>query len=307
MTDGRDDDRFTEEERRALAAWGTEDPPPELALRAVARAQAADAAAPGGLPAIGSGADGRRARARRRRRRAWAAALGALGLSGGALAFGVASAQSSAGTLLSVYLGCLVFGGILLVASLVGGHGEEGADHAGEAHAHDGGPEHAHGHEHSAHANGRAPGYLPLLSIRFWIFTLTFFGLTGVLLQGLALASPVVGALLAAAVGVGAGYGASRAFQSLMRDTVGALEGPEAHVGREGTLLLPVAPGQRGKVRFAAHGGQVDLVAETDGAESLPVGTTVLIVGMRGTTAIVERSVAARDGRARSEQEGTSP
>jgi hypothetical protein len=50
-------------------------------------------------------------------------------------------------------------------------------------------------------------------------------------------------------------------------------------VGATGTLLLPVAPGQSGKVRVEIKGRAEDFIANVveDGG-SLPTGTTVLIV-----------------------------
>ncbi len=277
------DDDFGPDERRALASWKTGEPPEDFAARLVAQAQAEEAR----LAQSGS----RRERVSRARHRLWAAVVVAgVALSGGS----VAVAEASAGGLLSAYVGCLLFGGILLVASLFGGHGVEDAGHGDVDHGGDhGGHDHHGSHEHQPVA--RTPGYLPLLSLRFWVFALTFFGLTGVVLEGLNVAPPLVVALVAMVIGMGAGYGAGRVFRRLMRDTVGELPGPDAHIGREGSLLLPVARGQRGKVRFAAQGGQVDMLAETDSAEALPPGTTVLIVGMRGSTAIVERSPGLRN------------
>ncbi|HMF41109.1 MAG TPA: hypothetical protein VKQ32_10455, partial [Polyangia bacterium] len=75
-------------------------------------------------------------------------------------------------------------------------------------------------------------------------------------------------------------------------ETVGQVAPDGGHVGREGELLLPVARGQRGKVRVTAGGVAVDLLAESDDDRPLPAGTTVLIVAMRGTVAVVERSPA---------------
>jgi hypothetical protein len=71
---------------------------------------------------------------------------------------------------------------------------------------------------------------------------------------------------------------------------VGQVAPDGGHVGREGKLLLPVARGQRGKVRVSAAGVTIDLLAESDDASMLPAGTTVLIVAMRDTVAVVERS-----------------
>jgi membrane protein implicated in regulation of membrane protease activity len=169
----------------------------------------------------------------------------------------------------SVYLGCLLFAGVLLAASAVFDHD----------HAHDGGAGHAH--------DGLG---LPLLSLRFWTFALGAFGLTGALLTWAGLA-PVVTTVAAGAVGLGVGWGAARALGRLARRPLGLLPAAEAHVGREGTLLLAVAPGQRGKLRLQAGGTVSDFLAETDGA-SLPAGTAVLVVGVRGNALLVERSPA---------------
>jgi hypothetical protein len=61
-------------------------------------------------------------------------------------------------------------------------------------------------------------------------------------------------------------------------------------IGHEGKLLLPTAKGQRGKVRIVAHGVNTDLIVETEEEHLLPAGTTVIIIGVRGTVALVERS-----------------
>jgi membrane protein implicated in regulation of membrane protease activity len=177
---------------------------------------------------------------------------------------------------LSFYLGCMVFGGLFVGASLLGGHDTDAGDH---------------GAGHDA-AHGTSSALLPLLSLRFWTFSLAFFGVAGTVLSAAgALAGPVLAAV-ASGVGVGAGYGASRLLGSLARRPLGLVASGEAHVGREGNLLLPVAPGQRGKIRLTVGGASVDLVAETDAGEPLPAGATALVVGLRGNVAVVERSPA---------------
>ena len=136
---------------------------------------------------------------------------------------------------------------------------------------------------------------LSLFGLRFWSFGAAFFGLTGVVLHliggpALAVAAP----LIAGGVGAAAGLGASTAFRTLARDTVGQVKGASALVGREGRLLLPVARTQRGKVRMPVPGGgHVDLLAESDDDDALDAGVEVLIVEVRGNVAIVERAPAA--------------
>ena len=74
-------------------------------------------------------------------------------------------------------------------------------------------------------------------------------------------------ALVSTGVGVAAGLGASATFRRLTGETVGQVRDAAALVGREGKLLLPVARGQRGKVRLGQPGGgDVDLLAESDEA-----------------------------------------
>ncbi len=234
----------------------------------------------------------RRERERRQRRRTvLATVLGAAALSagGGFIAWqAAAAALPSAVGAMTIYLTALAFGGILLVASLMGGH--DHADHHAGDHDQD------HAHDHDAGSVARAALVLPFLSLRFWVFGLAFFGLTGAILHGVGLTSPLAAAVLASAVGLGFGYGAARLFQTLAREAVGQLAPDGGHVGREGKLLLPVARGQRGKVRVTASGVAVDMLAESDDERPLPTGTTVLIVAMRGIVAVVERSPTPEQG-----------
>jgi membrane protein implicated in regulation of membrane protease activity len=182
--------------------------------------------------------------------------------------------------MLPLYIGSLLFGGVLLGASVLGGH-----DH--DAGGHDAGHDAAHG---GGQQNAAAAGLLPLLSLRFWAFTLAFFGLAGTVLTvgGLGALTPVV----AGGFGLGSGYAAARVLRGLARRPLGLLGDGAANVGREGRLLLPVRPGQRGKLRLSVGGISTDLLAETEGADALAAGDTVLVVGMRDNVALVERNPA---------------
>ena len=188
--------------------------------------------------------------------------------------------------MLAVYVGSLLFGGLLIVASLFG------AGHDTDLHLGDGG--HA-GHTGDGHDQSVASALLSLFGIRFWTFGAAFFGLTGAVLHvvggGLTAVAPD---FTRAALGVVAGLGASTAFRVLARDTIGQVAAASALVGREGRLLLPVARGQRGKVRVAVPGASdLDLLAESDDDETLAAGAEVLIVEVRGNVAIVARATPA--------------
>jgi hypothetical protein len=92
---------------------------------------------------------------------------------------------------------------------------------------------------------------------------------------------------------VGSGWGASWALGRLTRDAVGVLPEASSHIGREGKLLLPLRRGARSKIRLSIGGVETDLLAETDLETEIPAPSTVLVVGMRGLTAVVEPTPAA--------------
>jgi membrane protein implicated in regulation of membrane protease activity len=180
--------------------------------------------------------------------------------------------------MLSIYVGSLLFGGVLLGASIMGGHADGHVDPAAA-----GGADGA-GHEHDY-------SRLPFLSLRFWAFAAAFFGLSGAALTVFG-ALGALTPLVAGGVGLGCGYVSARVLSGLSRNSVGLLGDANAHLGREGRVLLPLGRGQRGKIRLQIGGTSTDLVAETDSEATLAPGDTALIVGMRGNVALVERNPA---------------
>ncbi len=180
----------------------------------------------------------------------------------------------------AIYLGSLLFGGVLIAASAL-----VGADHGAEIH---GGGDAGHG---GGHAQNQGPAWVSLFGLRFWSFGCMFLGVTGLVLR--AIGWSALAPLVSVGVGVAAGLGASATFRRLTGETVGQVRDAAALVGREGKLLLPVARGQRGKVRLGQPGGgDVDLLAESD--EALASGAEVLIVEVRGNVAVVARAPAER-------------
>jgi membrane protein implicated in regulation of membrane protease activity len=171
-----------------------------------------------------------------------------------------------------LYLLALVLGGGLLLVQLAGG-GHHGLDHAFGA-DHLGGPGH--------HPAG-GPGMLSTRSVTYGLFA---FGFVGVALHVLALTGPR-GAF---AVAASAGIATTLAVGTTLR-AVGdpAASGEAALVearGTKGRVLIPMAPGQPGKVRVQIKGQTVDLVATTDG-RVLEAGSEVMVVDVKGDVAEV--------------------
>lgn len=168
--------------------------------------------------------------------------------------------------MLTIYLAALGFGATLLIATLVFGDGQ------GEATVgHDLGAGHVDGH-------GDAFGWLPVTSLRFWVFLLAFGGLTGTVLTYATSASPAMVAAAASAVGWVSGVGMVAAMRGLQRGAGSELRLAELG-GETAEVVVAVGGGQVGKVRVTAKGRVFDLLAETDDAERFAIGAKVMIVG----------------------------
>jgi membrane protein implicated in regulation of membrane protease activity len=173
----------------------------------------------------------------------------------------------------NLYLGAVAFGVTLLVASFV--LGGKDTDHGDGGHA------------------DMGMAWAPFGSLRFWVFFFTFGGGAGFALTKLG-SSAVVAGIGAAAIGWVAGGLAVTVIRSMTKHSASSELAAGELVGSTGTLLLPVAPGQPGKVRVEIKGRAEDFVANVveDGG-NLPTGTTVLIVaeGERGSLLVAKHDV----------------
>lgn len=179
--------------------------------------------------------------------------------------------------MLYVFVGALVIGGVLLGASILtgDGHGDVGHDVGGI--------------EVDADAIDAVVG--SFRSLRFWIFFLAFFGLTGTALLTLdVVRSPLVVTPVALALGLAAGGFAVWAFRFIDRRESNSMAGSDDFVGKSGRVLVRIAPDASGKLRVQAKGSTVDLLAKSD--EVLDVGADALIIEMDGTVARVARADA---------------
>lgn len=122
-----------------------------------------------------------------------------------------------------------------------------------------------------------------------------FFGAFGFVTG--ALIDPVgpVAALAGVAAGVGFGIGAARlsnAFRSMPTDPTDAQADLLASLGR---IVTPPAPGRYGEVLLTRPAGPVKVACTAD--ESLPLGTTVVVVDVRSSTLVAVEPFDAADPR----------
>lgn len=165
----------------------------------------------------------------------------------------------------NLYLFALVLGGITLVATVALGKGD-------------------------APTRRRSP----LASPRFWTFGLTFFGLTGLVLEALRVVDEAhLVAGLAAAVGVCTGVLAHAILGGLGRSETSTAADERDFVGKTGRVLVPFGADGLGKVRLTIKGTTVDVLARTDEAEPFVAGETALIIHMQDTVAAVLRPASS--------------
>lgn len=210
--------------------------------------------------------------------------------------------------MIAFYLGAFLFGGIVLGASmLLGGHDDGDAEAHGDAEVEAeadadaeieaDGADHDHDHGHGAfdkaidkHVDLKSGDlqwfWLPFLSVRFWTFFAASFGATGLALSLVGPGEPWTG-LISTPFGLGIGYAAALAFRRVQGDQVSGDVGLGRYVGLEAKVIVPVRPGEVGKIAVDALSGRLELPARTRDGKVLEHGATVLIADIDHGTADV--------------------
>ena len=192
--------------------------------------------------------------------------------------------------MLSIYIFSLVVGGGLLGMSLLG-------DFFGDADADLGGAEvdgdlaaALGGDGAEVASDGAEVG--KLLSLRSLTYALFGFGGAGLVLH-LAWGGPaLVGAMVAAGMGIGSGALVSTVFGYLKRTEAGEIASEASLVGRQGTVTLPVGAGETGRVRLTSGHRQFGMRARSDDPEALETSGAQLDVGRRVVVTEVRDGVA---------------
>jgi membrane protein implicated in regulation of membrane protease activity len=189
--------------------------------------------------------------------------------------------------LIYLYLFALILGGVLVLASiLLGGHGETDAD----ADAGAGLDKDLPVLEGQAGDISGVDVFWAFRSIRFWTFFLAFFGMTGLVLDGLGLVgSSIVAAILATGMGAASGFVAAGLMRWLGRDESGHIASSSDYVGKTVRVLLPVGRDQVGKVRLELRGASVDVLATTDEEGPITSEEEAIIIEMDGPRARIAR------------------
>jgi membrane protein implicated in regulation of membrane protease activity len=176
--------------------------------------------------------------------------------------------------MLLLYWMCCLIGGLFVALSMVGGL--DGAEFDSEFEI-DMGVERSPAEERSPLQRPRL--WLPIFSLRFWIFAVCFFGLTGVLLSRTDLLPPQV-LLLAVGVGVICGSIVAIILRQLGRRRIDSLVRETDYVGLSGTVEIPFDANSRGKIQLYIRGTTLGVVALTDDPQGFQPGDRVFVVSM---------------------------
>lgn len=193
--------------------------------------------------------------------------------------------------LIYLYLFAFGLGGVLLLGSIFIGDKDADAGDGGG----DGGGDTDTAAQHFDNGVGEAHGSLAglftaFLSLRFWMFFLAFFGLTGLVLDGLDLVdSALVGLVAAVFMGLATGQGTVAVFRRLATSETSTAAGAADYIGRSGRVLVGFGAGDLGKVRLTLKGTTVDVLATTDEERAFSPGDEALVIAMNDTTAVVTR------------------
>jgi len=187
----------------------------------------------------------------------------------------------------TVYLGCAILGGTILVCQFVmtlvglGDHHDIGGDHdiahdighdgAGHEHAHEG----AHAHDSS--------WFVGILTFRTIVAALTFFGLAGKFGTASNFEPPATLAM-AAAAGVAAMFLVAWMMRALHRLRAEGTVRIDRAVGATGTVYLTVPANKSGagKVTLTLQERTMEYEAVTSEQNELPTGTKVVAVAVLG-------------------------
>ncbi len=192
--------------------------------------------------------------------------------------------------MITLYLACLGFGGVLIATSfLFGGDADKDfdkdfdldadtdidvevdADADADVEAEIGGG----GHAEDLGGATAAMQWLPFTSMRFWSFGNLTFGLAGTMLELMLGNTPTVLAL-AILIGVSMGWMMAIFFRYLKRDIATADISLDRFVHQEARVLIPIRPGQQGKIVFQTLGGRVELLAVSGDQKTIEAGQMVL-------------------------------
>lgn len=135
---------------------------------------------------------------------------------------------------------------------------------------------------------GMGLAWFPLTSMRFWVFFLSFFGLTGLALDGGGLLESTPAGAVSAVFGYLIGVGAVNVLRQARRGNVSSLVTADELIGKVATVTVPIDAGRAGKILVETRSGDEEYVAIAGkGMPALARNDRARIERFEGTRAVV--------------------
>lgn len=179
--------------------------------------------------------------------------------------------------MLVAYLVSLFVGGVLVLMSAFAGHGHDVGDHE------------------VAHGGHDADVWLPFLSIRFWTYGLTAFGLTGVGMVFTAGMSAPAALPWAISGGLAVGFLVSLLARLARKGETNSAAMRDDFNGKVARVIVPIRPGLPGKIRVQVKGDWIELLALPEHGTEISADEEVIIVGLENDRARVVSKSALLD------------
>lgn len=198
--------------------------------------------------------------------------------------------------MLTLYLACLIFGGIFIIVSLFfGSDADAEVDSGGDLHFHSGGNAHSEAGGEvgaDAHLGEGLAETIKFLSLRNIVFFLAFFGLTGTVLTLMG-AWAIFSLPVATGIGLFSATLLHKALRYLVKTEVSGGINLEDLSGLSATVMIGLSRTQRGKISLKT-GGQfmqlLALAADVAGPLEFKPGEEVVILEVKnGVAYVVEK------------------
>lgn len=180
------------------------------------------------------------------------------------------------------YIVCLIVGGVLVLLSALTGHGD---------HEIAGGHDLGGGHDmHLGQEGDPAQAgdiWLPFLSLRFWTYGITGFGLAGTLLMLLAKQGSSESLPWSIGTGLVAGFLVALLTRLATKGEADSSTKTADMLGHTGTAIVPIRADLPGKVRLIVKGDLIEMLALSHDGETIPADTEVVILTVENDRARV--------------------
>ncbi|MCH7904120.1 MAG: hypothetical protein IH944_06075 [Armatimonadetes bacterium] len=131
--------------------------------------------------------------------------------------------------------------------------------------------------------------WLAFLSLRFWTYFIGTFGILGVVMTWLKVASAPTILATSLITGFLMGYGVSMAIRFLRKSQIHSGVTSQDFLGTQGKMIVGTRGAQPGKVRLRIKDDIIDMLALSEKGADIERGEVVVVIGLEGERVCIAR------------------